>query len=181
MIDSKYLSLYQIMAKEGHFGGGPRPEEWKWAKQLFNATNCKTFLDFGCGRGKQWRPRLVPIWGELKPTLYDPAFEDHSTLPKENHDMIMSTDVLEHIPEYTLPEVIKYCNSHANNANFHFIANKPAQKNLPNGENAHCSVFPVEWWVEMFKKHSVKEIPTLLVFTDHDIQNGGRLKIKLWY
>ena len=143
-------------------------------------TNCNSFLDFGCGRGDQWRSEQVPIWGELKPTLYDPAFDSHSTVPTETHDMIMSTDVLEHIPHYTLPEIIKYCNRHANKANFHFIANREAIKELPNGENAHCSTFPVEWWVEMFKEHSVKEIPTLLAFTDKD-ENGFRIKVKLWY
>jgi hypothetical protein len=181
MIDSKYLDLYKEMIDQGHFGGGPRQEEWTWARELYDLTGSKTFLDFGCGQGKQWRPESVPVWNNLKPTLYDPAVEQHSQLPTDKHDMIMSTDVLEHIPDYTLPDVIKYCTGYANKANFHFIANKPALKDLPNGENAHCSIFPVEWWVEMYKEHAVKKIPTLLVFTDWDMENGGRKKIKLWY
>ena len=180
MIDTKYRQQYQQMIQEGHFEGVARPKEWKWAKQLFNNTGCKTLLDFGCGQGKQWSGPFAPIWGKLKPTLYDPAVEKHSKVPEYNHDMIMSTDVLEHRPDYTLPSVINYCTSNANKANFHFIANREAMKCLPNGENAHCSTFPVEWWVNMFEKYTVNKIPTLLVFTDKD-SNGNRIKVKMWY
>jgi len=31
------------------------------------------------------------------------------------------------------------------------IASYPAQKTLPNGENAHCTIRPAEWWLEKIR------------------------------
>ena len=85
-------------------------------RKLIQVTKSKTLLDFGSGKGKQYeKPKPVHInynWG-IKPTLYDPAIEEYSILPKENFDGIISIDVLEHIPEEELPEVFNYIYTHA--------------------------------------------------------------------
>ena len=178
MINKKYKELYQQMAEEGHFGGGPRLLEWRIARKLFRKMQCSTLLDYGCGAGKQWHPKKVAEWGKLKPTLYDPAFAEHSKLPNQQFDMIMSTDVLEHIPDYTLPSVVRYCTSHVKKTQYHFIANRPAMKELPNGENAHCSQQPLEWWVDLFETHSVVKVPTILHLFSH---KNNRKIVKLWF
>jgi hypothetical protein len=177
MIDKKYNKQYKIMHNEGWYDGRPKTDEWIIAKKLFDQTGCKTLLDFGCGKAKHWRPMIVRPWGKLKPTYYDPAVPRYSTLPLKHHDMIMSTDCLEHIPEHILPKIIRYCTQKARKANFHFIDCGLAKKFLPNGENAHCTIQSADWWAELFETHAVQKIPTILTFAG---SQRGKSIIKLW-
>ena len=73
---------------------------------------------------------------------------------------MFSTDVLEHIPEHQIPKTIEEITRRAERFVFVAICNSPAIAVLPNGENAHCTCKPVEWWKEMFIKHSYKQVYT---------------------
>ena len=88
-----------------------------------------------------------------------------SKLPEGNFDGIISFDVLEHIPEEEIPQVIKEIFERANKFVFLGIDTSPAEDILPNGENAHCTQKPLEWWVDMIKTHGKK------VYT-HVMTNG---------
>jgi SAM-dependent methyltransferase len=105
-------------------------------------------LDYGCGKA-QHHP---DSWNSYK---YDPAIPQFSTKPDKNKkfDLVLCVDVLEHIPEESLPEIIKELFEYSNKWVFCTAAVKEAGKTLPNGMNAHATVKPEDWWKELFKPY----------------------------
>jgi len=63
---------------------------------------------------------------------------------------VVCTDVLEHCPEEDLQWIVGEMFSFATRFLYAGIACYPAKSRLPNGENAHCTVRPPEWWQELF-------------------------------
>jgi hypothetical protein len=130
-------------------------------KSLVTRTGADTMLDYGCGKGQQYQPRPIKdeageVWpsvidyldiGEL--VCYDPCYEPFSKLPEGKFDAVICTDVLEHCPEPDLPWIIGELFGYANRFVFANVACFPARKRLPNGENAHCTIRPPQWWREL--------------------------------
>lgn len=118
----------------------------------------RTVLDYGCGRSPlvNWLAKL----NDATPLRYDPAIPEHATLPEGPIDLIVSTDVLEHIPEDLLDNLLAEISSRSQNAYFH-IATALATTVLPNGENAHCTVQKPGWWRSRLERHfaTVRELP----------------------
>ena len=127
---------------------------------LVNDTKSKSLLDFGCGKAEGYLDyKHHKHWG-IMPSLYDPAIPEYENFPKGSFDGVMSFDVLEHIPEIQIPETIYQITKVANKFVFLGIATDPAIAVLPNGDNAHCTLKPMDWWVEMINKHSYKQVYT---------------------
>ena len=120
----------------------------------------ETLLDFGCGKGLQYSEWKHHEDMGIMPSLYDPAVPEYEELPDGPFDGIISTDVMEHIPEEQIPETFDAITRRAEKFVFLAIATSPAIAILPNGDNAHCTLKPVEWWVEMYNKHSYKKVYT---------------------
>ena len=97
-------------------------------------------LDYGCGRSGL--ADQLPVARALK---YDPAVEGYTELPGASVDLVVCTDVLEHIPEHHLPTVLTEIRSFSDLAVF-TVAQKPAYFHLTNGDNCHCTCKPREWW-----------------------------------
>lgn len=110
-----------------------------------------TILDYGCGRS-----RLVDALGEAcgaQVTRYDPAIPEYAEKPTGGpYDLLTNIDVLEHVPEEQLDEVIGEMAGLARNAII-VIDTRPAEAVLPNGENAHCTLQSHDWWQERLAKH----------------------------
>ena len=81
-------------------------------------TKAETLLDFGCGKGDVYE---VNDWDWPMPTLYDPAIPEHDELPDGTFHGVLSTDVLEHIPEEQVPDIIGQIFSRAER----FVADHP--------------------------------------------------------
>ncbi len=117
----------------------------------------KTILDYGCGQSdlvNLLRKELDPQnKGLVTAYKYEPAIEEHSILPVTSADLVINTDVLEHIPTKDLEEVIKKIISISNKAIF-IICNKKAIETLDDGSNAHCSVYPPQWWLDVIRKEA---------------------------
>ena len=129
-------------------------------KDLVLDTKAETLLDYGCGKGLQYSKWKHHEDLGIMPALYDPAVPEYENLPDGPFHGVFSTDVLEHIPEHQIPEVIEKMTYRAERFVFAAICNSPAIAVLPNGENAHCTCKPVGWWKEMFIKHSYKQVYT---------------------
>jgi len=82
------------------------------------------------------------------PSLYDPAVEQYSVLPEGTFDAVICTDVLEHIEEEDVADVIQEIYSKANKFVYLGISNEPASSYLPDGRNAHVTQKSLDWWVE---------------------------------
>ena len=96
------------------------------------------------------------------------------SLPGNEFDGVISTDVLEHIPEREIDDVMKEIFEMAQKFVYLNIAMYPAITLLPNGENAHCTLKPKEWWNEKIFKHNQKQVYTSSVY---DYGKGQRLQI----
>lgn len=170
-IKEEYLEQYrQMHLSRNMFGGGSFAKSFWQIKYLIKITKSKTVLDYGCGKGKQYTNDTVQRLG-IFPTLYDPAVSGYEILPDQHFDGIYSTDVMEHIPEEVLPETFEYIFSHAKKYVFMSISTSYANKKLPNGKNAHCTVKPIDWWINEIEKYAT--VYTHLQFNGN-LSNGCR-------
>lgn len=134
-------------------------------RALLRLTRSRTVLDYGAGKGNQYRLRVAAngnIYGGLREywdadavTCYEPGQSATSQAPNHADDLVVCTDVLEHIPEQDLPWVINEIFGHALHAVFCSIAAYPAFARLPDGENAHVTIRPPPWWHGLLQSTAV--------------------------
>lgn len=103
----------------------------------------KSILDYGCGQSRLYE--RLKVNHSTKVYRYDPAILEISVIPVSHVDLIVNTDVLEHIPEEDLDEILAHMKSLGENCFFN-IHTGLAKQILPSGENAHCTIHPPEWW-----------------------------------
>lgn len=140
--------------KKGWGNGG---KGWADVVQKFAFTlTAKTVLDYGCGQGSL-KKRLDEIRSGLIVREYDPGIPAKSALP-ERADLVVATDVLEHIEPELVDNVLAHIKSLAVCGVFLNIALSKANLILSDGRNAHLTVMPQEWWLEMLRKHGYQII-----------------------
>jgi hypothetical protein len=135
-------------------------------KALIERTGAYTILDYGSGKGSQYDSRpvkasdgtqynsIVEYWDVTAVHCYDPCYGPYSRLPEGRFDGVVCTDVLEHCPEEDLPWILDEIFGYAERFVYANVACYPASKRLPNGENAHCTIKPVEWWKRLLLQAS---------------------------
>jgi hypothetical protein len=101
-------------------------------------------LDYGCGKGM-----LKLQFGDIV-REYDPAIPGKDGEP-EPADLVVCTDVLEHIEPDKLDAVLDHIRSLARKAAYLIISTREAKKTLPDGRNAHLIIETPEWWQERLK------------------------------
>lgn len=134
-----YLELNRQLHAGGSYGlGGQR-----WAETVQNV--CRTagsrdVLDYGCGQRTLEKSLGFPIRN------YDPCIAGLDA-PPAPADVVVCTDVLEHIEPECLDEVLDDLQRVVRKVAFLVIANRPAKKTLPDGRNAHLIQEGPEWWL----------------------------------
>ena len=131
-------------------------------KLLIQRTGAQNVLDYGAGKGQLYgfRNKVFPghsapvdsiqdYWDVDYVELYDPAYPPHSRRPTGRYDGVISTDVMEHLPEEDLPWILDEIFGYADKFVFLAIASYPADKRLPNGDNAHITIRPPPWWADL--------------------------------
>lgn len=123
-------------------------------EKIIKKNNYKTLLDYGSGKGDRYfnesslgqknYPPLKDFW-QIKPTLFDPGVPYPEPYNKK-FDITISIDVLEHIPYSDLGWVVNEIFKYASEAVFINVACYPSKAKLPNGKNAHVSLFDPMWW-----------------------------------
>lgn len=155
-----YLPLYRKMAADGkNFRGLTVLNQLKSIRQLAHAVGAKTMLDYGCGAADAYKSphKLHHQLGfpRRNVTLYDPSFPRHSAKPQGKFDLVVCSDVVEHIPEDQIDEFVKTLYSHAGKALWVSFCSRPAKKCFPGTEiNLHCLVRPRQWWEDTFAQHA---------------------------
>ena len=142
------------------FKGGSRRKHEDDILALIKATDSRTLLDYGSGKGVGYslseangaesNIRVNPVWPGVVITCYDPGFAPFATLYKGSFDGVICTDVLEHIPDEDIPWVIDNLFKSAKQFVYVSVACYAARKTLPNGENAHATQQPPKWWNSLF-------------------------------
>lgn len=145
LITPRYREEQRILhaAPRGYGGKGN-----KWAEvvldvaQHFGATS---ILDYGCGQGSLaavLRARASDIY---RIDEYDPAIKGKEGLPSFA-DLVVSTDVIEHIEPECLDAVLTHIRMLARKVVFMVIATRPSGKTLSDGRNAHLIIESPQWW-----------------------------------
>ena len=154
-------------------------------------NNCKSILDYGCGKAIPYKENhrdvdpkkkipnfdkpLHKWWGIDELFLYDPAYPEHDKLPTKKYDMVICTDVLEHIPEEDLDWIIREICSLSNKTVFINVSGEPALKTFTTGkykgENVHVSLFDHEWWVNK-AKHVWEDYKHLKIYLTSTTKEG---------
>ena len=156
LIDS-YKVLHQ---EEGKFKGISLVPLVPTLMSLVKENDCKTLLDYGCGKAIPYdkdRCKEVDLRHPIQKLcnlksfdLYDPAYEKYSKLSKKKYDIVVCTDVLEHIAEQDIDYVLTEILSRSKKIVFLNISCQPALKHFKEGKfkgkNVHISVFDPSWW-----------------------------------
>lgn len=145
------IPQYQILHRENDQYGPGAVRLWPLIRLFIDYLRPKSILDFGCGKGM-----LVETMGKVMSKIrvagYDPAVPGYDKLLMKQADMIVCTDVLEHIPEEDLYVTLESISAISSRV-FFSLHHAPASAILPNGENAHCTVKSVTWYYAMLRKH----------------------------
>ncbi len=98
-------------------------------------------LDYGCG--KQTLGLALP---KYRIKGYDPGLPGLDFIP-EPHDLVICTDVLEHIEPDCLDDVLDDLQRVTRKNLFVEVCTVTAIQTLPDGRNAHLIINPCRWWV----------------------------------
>jgi len=132
---------------KGYGGGGD-----KWAGVVGTLAlkyNCNTILDYGCGQGKLGNAIRESCIENVTVVDYDPAIEGKNSIEKyATFDLVVCTDVLEHIEPDRLAVVIDHIFKLSKKLVFLVIATRPSNKFFHDGRNVHLTIQPDNWWLE---------------------------------
>lgn len=159
LISAEYRALNQKLHEESEAFGC---DSAKWSGKVDSfakSFNIKSILDMGCGKGMLGKA----IGHKYDWREYDPAIPGKDTLPKYA-DMVVCTDVIEHIEPEHLENFLTFIQSRALKVIFLTIATRPAQKILDDGRNAHLTIKPIDWWLpklnDRFKMMRIEGSPS---------------------
>lgn len=143
LISNEYRSLNERMHdSKPHYGlGGAR-----WADDvatLARGIAARTILDYGSGKSSLSKA----LMHAFEVYDYDPAIPANARRPSPA-DLVVCTDVLEHVEPECLIDVLGDMAELAEKAVFLVVATCEAAKHLPDGRNAHLMVASSAWWVE---------------------------------
>ena len=124
---------------------------------LIKENNVKNILDYGCGKAKfhsiLFNNKKVP--GSpmgIDITPYDPAVPEFANKPIGQYDLVLCVDVMEHVQEDKVEEVLKDIFTFSNRV-FLTITCYAATQTLVNGKNAHYTIKEPDWWKEKLKPY----------------------------
>lgn len=127
---------------------------WTHADEILKfipEINAESILDYGCGQG-QLKLEIEKRGSNIRVYEYDPAIPEKSIPNCTRCDLIVCTDVMEHIEPEKVINVLAHIYGLSKRGAFFNISCKEAKAVLPDGRNAHLTVKPPEWWIETIKK-----------------------------
>jgi uncharacterized Rossmann fold enzyme len=140
LISKAYRELNkQLHADRDDYGRASR----NWVAMVDHVVKTEghaSVLDYGCGKGE-----LKLCLPDLPIAEYDPAIEGKDS-PPEPADLVMCTDVLEHIEPVHINAVIRDLRRLTKRKAIFVISNKESSKTLADGRNAHLIIESVDWW-----------------------------------
>lgn len=176
LITPEYAELNKQLHEQNAvygIGGG------KYAETVIKLTetlNTKLVLDYGCGKGYLAKSLPFPIWE------YDPAIPGKEDTPRPA-DIVMCTDVLEHIEPELIHEVLSDLRRCVKLVGYFVINTGPASKTLPDGRNTHLLQREQVWWHSVLKEYFeigriTKSGPELHIIVGPKIQKKSINNIK---
>ena len=128
---------------------GKRSKLPPYLDKWFERVQPMSVLDFGCGKGRL-KEALNDKYPHINVLQYDPAVPEFDIdLTQIKVDMVISTDVLEHIEPIHLHETLMQLRP-ISHSFYHLISCGPAKLILPDGRNAHLIQKEPQWWRKQF-------------------------------
>ena len=188
----KLIEYYKELRSKNVFKGISLIKHMKSIGDQIKKYKCKTLLDYGSGKGLLYSKEYSYIdsildkpiqeyWGLESHQCYDPGHPEHSKYPINKYDIVISVDVLEHIPEEDLTWFIKEILSLSKEVVYINVACYPALKIFKDGTNVHVSIFEPKEWFDFIIKIWKKDFKHLTIFlvTAHQEMVFTPLLIKL--
>lgn len=149
LISRPYLQLQQeLHARPNGYGG----KGDKWAAGvagLIAQFEAHSVLDYGAGEGSLGAALRKMALSGVRIDEYDPAVPAFAQWPGFA-DLVVCTDVLEHIEPERLDTVLRHLTVLTRKALFVVIATRPSNKTMADGRNAHLIIETGEWWSARF-------------------------------
>lgn len=142
---SKAYRAEQVRLHAQPQGYGGKGKKWAaTVRALAAARDCTSVLDYGCGQGSL----AVALEGSgLSCREYDPAIPGKDG-PPSFADLVVCTDVLEHVEREYLPTVLAHLRGLARKVVLLVVALDLSNKTLTDGRNAHLILESAEWWAD---------------------------------
>jgi len=136
---------------------------------VLRREGCESVLDYGCGQGTlaKYAKRVC----EVPFASYDPAVAEFAADPAPA-DLVVCTDVLEHVEPLHLNDVVKHLQALANKAIYLQIATRPAKRILSDGRNAHILIRSPYFWFDTFREYF--DITEFKVMPGHSLAIVGK-------
>lgn len=139
----RFSQGYKEQQKKLHAAGDYGVSGFKHADQVMQLAkqlNTRSILDYGSGQQTLQKGIPFPI------TNYDPFVVGCEEEPT-THDLVVCSDVLEHIEPDCVADVLQHIWSKTTKLLFVDVACRPAKKYLEDGRNAHLIQESPSWWL----------------------------------
>lgn len=142
VISEEYRAQNQQLHREGSFGRKGHTYAGH-IQAICEALGSQDVLDYGCGQ--HTLQQCLPF----KIREYDPCMDGFDESP-DPADVVVCTDVLEHIEPVYLDAVLDDLKRVTKRVGFFAVDDRPAQKFLSDGRNAHLIQEGPAWWFPKF-------------------------------
>lgn len=157
-------------------------------KEIVDRLGCRSILDYGCGKGEQYRWRnadetgSIPVgmtleeyWG-VPVTKYDPAWPPYAAEPVGTFDMVICSSVLRWIPGPDIPAVVDRLYSLAGKAIY--VAEKLGPVKKSGKVRFQMVDYDAEGWARVLRRDSDIEVTLATRYRgdDHSV-NVNRTKL----
>ena len=145
-ISQEYLETQKQLHQNPNYGEASLVMA-PFVKKIFEDSNFISISDYGAGK-KNLEKKLLDLGlKNFDYYPYDPVFPEYG--PPKKADIVCCIDVLEHIEEEYLTNVLDELKKITMKVGFFTIATKPAGKFLKDGRNAHLIQKPASWWLPL--------------------------------
>lgn len=153
LITPEYKQLLQRKHIDKPWGGAGK----SWIPRILPLINGLpsgpiTVLDYGCGRGTL-KPELEALDPMVRVSEYDPGVPGKDVLEMRPVDIVVCTDVMEHVEEQYVVKTLQTINWLAINCVFFNIDTGESKSFLPDGRNTHITIKPSSWWRANLNKY----------------------------
>jgi len=156
---------YNAAYRTGHYLAKNGQMIWEQVFDLYDLSKIRTVLDVGCGLGTgvaMCRNEGIEAYGidiaEPAAKYWDMAnitkfckvaSADQIPFPDSMFDFVVCTEVMEHIPEEGVLDVLREIYRVGSNVFLFTVALKPARYKMPHDDSEpHICIKGVEWWTE---------------------------------
>ena len=144
IVRKELIDQYKKLHDENREYGKSSNNKIALVSHIVKRSSCRSVLDYGCGKSSLM-DQLSSEIPQIEVVKYDPAIAEFSQKPDCKFDFAVCTDVMEHIPEEDVSDVLSDVHNHSELVLF-VISTRPARAILPNGQNAHATVRDPRWW-----------------------------------